>query len=238
MNDIILLCSQCNELFRPTRYDLDTAFCFDRKIGVVTEIEISDSHDFMMTHRRHDVIELHILDDSFCSHVPYSEPIREDYFQATDGLKTYTIRRWREHISMPLKYEMADVFIRHYEPTYRAQTAELRKQMLADDDALRLGQDKISEFGDSYDNFISHIKQEDIVECGTSMDEPMIYFARLHHREMEKFLTEYCPDFTDEELGRLRMFIRANSEYNDVMNIQVVYSFQVCHANTSFSLSS
>ena len=228
MNDKILRCLQCNDLFRPTRYDLNATFCFDREMDAVTEIEVNDSDNFIMTHRGHDIIELHILNDSFCSHYPYSEPIREDYLQATDGIETYTIRRWREHIGMPLEYEIADVRIRRGEPIYRVQTAELKEQMTADDDMLELGEEKISKFVNSCESFVSDIRQEDIVECGVSTDEPMISYARLHHGTMEKFLAEHCLDFTDEELKRLRVFAEANSEYNDVMNIQVIYSFQLC----------
>ena len=228
MSDVIFRCEDCNELFRPTGYDSQPAFYFNRKSGSVEEIEMDDLRDFKMAHDGHKVVKLRIIDGSFCSHRAQKEPVREDYFQATDGIQTYTVRRWRKDINEPLRYEVADdVRIEVDKPIPQVQSEELKKQMIADARKLKLDEARIGKFIERFRTFVSGIKMEDMIECGLSADDPMISYAALKDEAVEAFLS-YCRSlFTDEELRRLRMFIDENSEYNDVMNVQLIRSFQL-----------
>jgi hypothetical protein len=99
--------------------------------------------------------------------------------------------------------------------------------MIADTGMLKLGKDMIEKFIERFEDFVSSVKLEDAIENGLSVDDPMISYAALKDEKMEGFLIQCCPIFTDEELERLRIFIDGNSNYRDVMNVQVIRPFQL-----------
>ena len=226
-NSVILRCLQCNELFRPTEYDSKPAFHFDEESGLIMETEMDDLRDFMKEHEGHDIAELQMIQGSFCSHYAYWEPIREDYLQVTDGARVYTIKRWRNDINDPLKYEIINARIEYRKPILRVQSVELMKQMIADAHMLKLDEEKISLFVQKYESFVQGVELTDTIECGVSTDDPMVLYATLDDRNMEGFLSQCRSLFNDEEIKRLRIFIDANSEYSDVMNVLVIRDFQL-----------
>lgn len=227
MRNIILRCLQCNDLFRPTAYDSYPAFRVDEQSDLITEIEMNDLDNFMMNHRGHEIAELQIIPGSFCSRYGYWEPIREDYFQATDGVEIYTVKRWREDVCKPLSYELIDANIEFCEPILRVQSVKLKRQMIADASILRLDADKIDGFIKRLENFVRDIELDDLIEYGLSTNDSAVSYATLKDEAMERLLIHCHALFTDEELDRLRVFIDVNSDYNDVMNIQIRRSFQL-----------
>ena len=227
MEDIILICRQCNELFCPTRYDTAPSYSFDQETDEIVSVECDDLHDFRDIHRDHDVVEFHVIDGSFCSHYAYWEPIREDYFLASDGTETYTIRRYRRYINEPLKYQIVDFEIVFEKPILKVQEKDLKKQMSIDSTKYNFNKDKIKIFVRLYKSFVSRIELEDLVESGFSRDNPMIVYAKLKAESMGDFLNHCQSVFNKVEIENLRCFISENSEYNDVMNIQITKPYQL-----------
>lgn len=224
---LILRCIQCNELFRPTGYDLEPAFHFHETSGLIIEREMDDLGDFIMEHEGHEIAELHIIGGSLCSRYAYWEPIREDYLQVTDGTDIYTVKRWRNDINEPMRYEIISARIKIGKPILQVQSVELRRQMIADAYMLKLDEGKIDEFIEKFENLVSNTKLEDTVERGFSTEDPMASYVALGDEAMVEFLSQCSSLFTDEEMKRLKVFINANSDYDDVMNIRVTREFQL-----------
>jgi hypothetical protein len=49
---------------------------------------------------------LKIIQDSFVSEKPYFEPVKISYFRATNGKESFVIKKFRESIDEPLKYQL------------------------------------------------------------------------------------------------------------------------------------
>lgn len=225
--DVILRCMQCNELFRPSSYDSQPIYHFDEKSGSVREVEMNDLDNFMTQHQGHEISRLRIVDGSLCSHYSYWEPVREDYLQATDGIQVYTVKRWRNNVNMPLKYEIVDARIKLDEPAFQAQTVDLKRQMIADAETLGLSEYKINEFAKKFEDLVSQVELCDVIELGSSLDDPMVSYAALEDSVIEGFLKRCSQVFDNEEIQRLRVFIHRNLEYGDVMNILVMHPFRL-----------
>ncbi len=238
MENRILGCLDCNKLFCQTNYDSYPAYEFDAESKSFKEKEMDDEKSFRKDHESHRIIELHEIKDSLCSHYPYWEPIREDYMLFTDGKKNYTVRRWRKDINEPLKYEIVNCMIEFSKPTLQAQSEDLRRQMLADIKRLKLDRNKIEEFVEHYEDFISNISLNDVFECGFSSNDPMVTYASLKDEIMESFLQTCSSYFSDDRIDILRKYIRENSEYDDVMNIIIKRHFQLIDNNTFNNQSS
>lgn len=233
MENKILGCLDCNKVFYPSNHDSCPAYEFDDESNSFEEKEMDDEKSFLYKHESHKIIELYEVEDSLCSHYPYWEPIREDYMLFTDGNNYYTVKRWRKNINEPLNYEIVDYYIKFSEPVLQVQSKDLRRQMLTDIKRLKLDKNKVEEFVKHYEEFVSNISLNDVLERGCSSDDPMITYASLKDEIMESFLKTCYSYFSDDGIAVLRKYIRENSEYNDVMNIVIKRNFQLIH-NTNY----
>jgi hypothetical protein len=69
-------------------------------------IEKDDFRDFLFHHQGHQLENLNIIEDSYVSEKAYSEPIKTSFFKATNGREKFVIKKFRERIDEPLKYEL------------------------------------------------------------------------------------------------------------------------------------
>jgi hypothetical protein len=233
MEDILLKCLDCGEVFCPTNYDKYPSFSYDESDISIQERD--DLIDFNLTHKDHTIVELKILEDSYCSVYPFLEPIREDFLKATDGEDIFTIKRWRDNINQPLKYEIIDFEIVYNEPQLDIQSKDIKRQMLYDSDIYKFDEKIIGIIINLYKQFVSQIGLDNILECGFSMDNPMVSYGKLDDNSKEDFLWLCRPEIGEKHTLMLERFIDDNSEYDDVMNIQITSSFgleplsDLCH---------
>jgi len=224
MEDIILYCLTCNELFCPTRYDISPSYRFDKDF---IEEERDDLKDFSLSHKGHKIQELIIEDNGFFSTFAYLEPIREDYIRAKSDSDTLTVKRWRDDINKPLKYEIVKAELVLDEPVFSIQTSNIRDQMIYDSRKYGFNNEIIETIISLYDNFVSHICIDDIQECGFSMLYPMVSYAVLTDNSKKRFL-DYCQFILGlNKIKMLGKFIADNSEYDGVMNIQITHPFHL-----------
>jgi len=234
MENIILRCLQCNELFYPTPYDFYPSYEFEDK-DILKEIKHNDLGDFKNYHNGHKIEELQVVNGSFFSHYAYWEPVREDYLQITDGSEFYTVRRWRKYISEPLRYQIVNFDIICSEPILEIQSIDLEKQMIADADRFRFTKTNIKRFIKLFKTFVSHLELDNMVECGFSVNDPRVSYAKLKDEVRETFLNHYSYKFSANDIRNLRVFISENSEYDDVINIQIVRPFYLKPLSKSFN---
>jgi len=237
IENVILRCLQCNELFCPTRYDNYPSYDFDKKTGALKEIKRNDLRDFKISHKGHRIEELQVINGSFYSNYAYWEPVREDYIQVTNGSKVYTVRRWRKYINEPLKYQIVNFDVVFGKPILEVQSTDLEKQMRADAAKFGFTKAKIKKFTKRFKAFVSRLELDDLLECGFSVDEPMVSYAKLKDEVREIFLDRCRSGFSESELEKIRIFINENSEYNDVMNVQVIRPFYLKPVSKRFHLS-
>lgn len=221
MENIVLRCLQCNELFCPTQFDTYPSYSYDQEAGEFIEIERDDLGEFKNNHSGHNIVKLHIIEGSFCSQYAYWDPIREDYFLASSGKEIYTIRRYRKSINKPFKYEIIDMELVFGKPIVKIQEADLRDQMIIDSERYGFSREKIKIFVRLYRSLISRIELEDLEYTGFSFENPMISYGKLKDKVKEEFLDRCKSIFDEREVESIQCFIEENSEFDDVMNVEI-----------------
>jgi len=221
MENIILKCSECGELFCPTRYDKYPSYIFNQSDGVFHEVKVDELNVFTSAHRGHRIEELEILDGSFCSNYPYWEPIREDYIRVEDDTDVFTVKRWRNNINEPLRYEVVNLDLVIGKPILSVQAESIKRQMIADSKLYGFDKAMIELFICLFKSFVSQINIDNLFESGFSMSNPMVSYAKMDGQSKEKFLKLCQRIVGSRRINALRNFTDDNSEYDDVMNIQV-----------------
>jgi hypothetical protein len=69
-------------------------------------IERDDFQDFLVRHHGHQLEQLKIIEDSYVSEKSYYEPVKTSFFKATNGREKFLIKKFRERIDEPLKYQL------------------------------------------------------------------------------------------------------------------------------------
>ena len=107
MNQLIH-CINCHEIYLRTPFDQTSEYGWEglTSLGETQGIEKDDFQDFLRNHRGHQLENLKIIEDSFVSEKPYSEPVKVSYFKATNGRENFVVKRFRERIDEPLKYQL------------------------------------------------------------------------------------------------------------------------------------
>jgi hypothetical protein len=130
MNQLIH-CINCNEIYLRTPFDQTPEYEWEpsNPLRASQGFEKDDFQDFLRNHRGHQLEDLKIIEDSFVSEKPYSEPVKVSYFKATNGRETFVVKRFRERIDQPLRYQLikGDYSLRCIDLQVQSET--IRKQL-------------------------------------------------------------------------------------------------------------
>ncbi len=107
MNQLIR-CVNCDEVFLKTPFDQSPEYepTHPGQSESYRMTQKDDFEDFLKLHRDHRLEPLTILKDSFISEGLYQDPLRTSYFKATNGKEVFLIKRSRQDIHQPMKYQL------------------------------------------------------------------------------------------------------------------------------------
>jgi len=118
----------------------------DRSPNHFRTVEKDDFQEFTRSHRGHRLEDLQILEDSYVSEKPYAEPINVCYFKATNGRERFVIKKYRENIEEPLRYQVIPGDYSLKCSSIEIQSKAIRKQLEAEFRATPLIPAKIAAF--------------------------------------------------------------------------------------------
>jgi hypothetical protein len=99
----LIRCVKCNDLINMTEWDFLPEYIWNS--GSIKEIEGNDRDTFLHRHKGHEMQELTPV-SPLLSDMPYTEPVKTCYFEATNGKERFLIKRWRNKIDNPFAYKI------------------------------------------------------------------------------------------------------------------------------------
>ena len=107
MNELIR-CISCDEIFLRTPFDQWPEYESypNGSLQSFRTIERDDFQNFLESHHGHRLEDLKILEDSSVNEKNYAEPVKISYFKATNGKESFVVKKFREKIDEPLKYQI------------------------------------------------------------------------------------------------------------------------------------
>jgi hypothetical protein len=127
----LIHCINCDEIYLRTPFDQTPEYEWEPSNSTRESqgFERDDFQDFLRNHRGHQLEDLKIIEDSFVSEKPYSEPVKVSYFKVTNGRENFVVKRFRERIDQPLKYQLirGDYSLRCID--LQIQSKAIRKQL-------------------------------------------------------------------------------------------------------------
>lgn len=226
MNQLIH-CINCHEIYLRTPYDQTPEYGWEASSSLreTQGIERDDFQDFLETHRGHQLEDLKIIEDSFVSEKSYSEPVKISYFKATNGRENFVIKRFRERIDQPLKYQLirGDYTLKCID--LQVQSEAIRKQ-LEREMKPSLTQPQI----DSFLQLVQHARKRLDVNTLDRVPEESSYPLEIYYKMDDvslMVLLRNCRNlFKGEAYAQIEGFIHRHKD-DGVLLLRALYRIEI-----------
>ena len=224
MNQLIR-CVKCDEVFMQTPFDQWPEYepSQDPSVESFRTLLKDDFQDFLRNHRGHRLEDLKIIEDSFVSEKSYSEPVKTSYFKATNGRERFVIRKSREKISEPTKYDLipGDLSLRCI--GIQIQSREIAKQLERE---LDLPQEKVTAFIKLYQRISEGMEIGTLERVPEESAHPLEVYYQMDDISLA-FLLRNCHNiFKGPQYGEIEQFIDRHKE-DGVLLLRATFEIQM-----------
>jgi len=227
MNQLVR-CINCDEFFLKTPFDLWPEYdsFSNRSPESFRSIEKDDFQEFLKNHRGHQLEDLQIIEDSFVSEKAYSEPVKISYFKATNGKKNFVIKKFREKIDQPLKYQLmgGDYFLKCVD--VEIQYKEITRQLEAEFKAAPLPQNKIDAFLKLYKQVVEMIDINNLERIPDESSNPLEIYYKLNDVGLAYLLRNCHNILKDQRYLDIEEFIHRHKD-DGVLLLKATYEIQI-----------
>jgi hypothetical protein len=226
MNQLIR-CKNCDEIIMKTPFDQYPEYEWDtgRSPENFRSIEKDDFQDFLIHHHGHQLENLKIIEDSFVSERAYSEPIKTSFFKATNGKEKFVIKKFREKIDEPLKYQLISGDYSLKCTALEIQSEEISKQLKRE---LKppLSQIQIVAFLKLYGAIIENINIHDLERISEESPYPLEIYYKLDDLHLMYLLRNCRNLFKGQEYSAMEEFIHRHKD-DGVLLLKGTYKIQL-----------
>lgn len=227
MNELIH-CLNCDEIFVKTPYDQSPEYEYvpTHPSGPVRSIGKDDFEDFLVKHRGHQLEYLEIIEDSFISEKAYSEPVKIAYFKATNGKESFVIKKFRERIDEPLKYELipGDYSLKCL--GVETQSEEITKQLRMEFKKPLLSPTQISAFSKLYRRIAGAVDTKNLERVSEESSNALEIYYKMDDVSLFYLLRNCRNLFKGKEYSIIEEFINRHKD-DGVLLLKAKYKIQI-----------
>lgn len=225
MESRLLRCTECNEIINMTEHDFSVEYHYDKEKDCFAELAKNDREPFITKHKSHKIEELKVNRASWISDRSSSEPLKTSYFETTNGREDFVIKRWRDRIESPLRYEIVKGYIEVTDKLV-VHGESIRKQIQAEINPP-ISRNKITCLIQVVERVVSQLDPKGLLKDSLELDNPLVLHCKLKNSTI-KSIVELSKDiFKGEEFKKIRDFIYENSDYDGVMAPLVKRQFTI-----------
>jgi hypothetical protein len=226
--NMLVRCINCDEVTLRTpfdqwpEYDPHSNSSFESS----RTIERDDFQDFLQNHYGHQLEDLKILENSFISEKDYAEPVKTSYFKATNGREDFVIKKFREKIDEPLKYQLiyGDYSLKCL--AIEIQSKEIIKQLNTEFRKNPFQQNQIDAFLKLFKDIANTVdikRLERVPEESSNASE--IYY-KIDDISLAYLLRNCRNIFKGQEYKNIEEFIHRHKE-DGVLLVRAIYKIQI-----------
>lgn len=227
MNQLIR-CINCDEITLKTPFDQwpEYEYVSNGLPESFRMVEKNDFQDFLRNHRGHQMEDLAILEDSFVSEKPYSEPMKISYIKVTNGKERFVVKKFRKKISEPLTYQLfhGDYSLRLLR--LEIQSEEIIKQLRAEFKKTSLPTHQIEAFVKLYQQIQKTMDIRDLERVPEDSSHPLVIYYRMDDVSLAYLLRNCRNIFEGQEYFKIEEFIHRHRD-DGVLLLKGTYQIQI-----------
>lgn len=227
MNQLIR-CINCDEIFLKSPFDQFPEYdlYLNHSPESFRTVERDDFQGFLKDHSGHRLEDLTIIEDSFVSEKAYSEPIKVSYFKATNGKEKFVIKKSREKIDEPLKYELIEGDYSLKCIAIEIQSQEMAKQLEEEFKASPLSQTEIAAFLKLYRNIAETVDVKNLERVQEESSIPLEIYYKMDDVSLFYLLRNCRHIFKGREYLDIEEFIQRHKD-DGVLLLKGTYEIQI-----------
>jgi hypothetical protein len=175
-------------------------------------------------HQGHQLEHLKIIEDSFVSKKDYSEPVKTSFFKATNGKEKFVIKKFREKIDEPLKYQLIPGDYSLKCTAIEIQSEGISKQLKAELNPPPT-QSKINAFLKLYRTIAENVEIRDLERIPEESQCPLEIYYRLDDISLMYLLRNCRNIFKGQEYAAMEEFIHRHKD-DGVLLLRAVYEIR------------
>jgi hypothetical protein len=170
--------------------------------------------------------EIKIIEDSFVSEKDYIEPVKTSYFKATNGKESFVIKKFRERIDEPLKYELipGDYSVKCIR--LEIQTEAIVKQLRREFEAFPLPQNKITAFLKLYQHIAENIDIQNLERVAEESPNPLEIYYKMDDLSLAYLLRNCRNILNKQEYLDIEPFIQRHKD-DGVLLLKATYQIKI-----------
>ncbi len=226
MNQLVH-CINCHEIYFRTPFDQRPEYEWEflTSSGESPEIEKDDFQDFLKSHRGHQLEDLKIIEDSFVSEKPYAEPVKISYFKATNGRENFVIKKFRERIEEPLKYQLirGDYLLKCVD--LQIQSGAIRKQIQREFQPP-LPQTQVDAFLQLYQRIVKDVDVNHLERVTEESSYPLETYCKMDDLSLMYLLRNCHSLFKGKTYSKVEEFIHRHKD-DGVLLLKAIYKIEI-----------
>jgi hypothetical protein len=223
----LIRCKNCDQIFMKGPFDdyPEYRLAPDRSPENFQRIERDDFQDFLTHHHGHQLENLEIIEDSYVSEKAYSEPIKTSFFKATNGKEKFVIKKFRERIDEPLKYQLVPGDYSLKCVAVEIQAGEICIQLQRE---LKppLSQDKINAFLRLMEAIVEDIDIKGLERIPEESHHPLEVYYKIGDVHVMVLLRNCHNIFKGQEYLTMEEFIHRHKD-DGVLLLKATYKIQI-----------
>jgi hypothetical protein len=233
MNQLIR-CIDCGQIFFKTPFDQCPEYSFPtkRSPGSFWATEKDDFQDFLKDHGKHHLEELKVIEDSFMSERDYLEPVKTSYFKATNGEEQFVIKKFREKIGQPLKYQLINGDLSLRCTAIKTQSKEIAKLLEKEFKTRPISQIKIAAFLKLYRHIAGTIDPGHLERVPEESSKSLEIYYKLDDTGVSYLLDRCHQLFRGQEYSDIQAFIYRHKD-EGVLLLKGIYKIQITEGKAS-----
>jgi len=216
-------CKDCNKVFAVTPFDDKPETEYLPEEGTHEEKSLKNQNDSLSGHTGHHLEKLMPIQNTMVSEQDYREPVKEIYFEATNGRKKFLLKKWRKDIKEPMSYELIQGTLKVIVDACEFREKEIKKEW------LRVMSKPLQEKGMI---FLTLLK-ETVTGAKISKDprlifdspNPLVTYQKLPQGCIRMILKRLGAAFTPMERKEIQRFIDEQNQADGVLPLLIRRKF-------------
>lgn len=192
--------------------------------------ELAGAKEFLISHSGHELEELSVQIDSLISEKPAYEPIRESYFYADNGDRTFLIHRKKPTLDQPACYEIIPGKLRIAYVSLHIQEEDLQREIAGAKEISGRMKEKMPKFVQAFRDEVRGISAEAFEGEAEKIEEgetSLVSYGSLNESRWARILNRCRVSFQLHEMQALQRFVEENKNPPDTLSIIIRRRFSI-----------
>jgi hypothetical protein len=223
----LVRCKNCDQIFMRSPFDELPEYRLGPGLSPENfqAMEKDDFKDFLSNHQGHQLEDLDIIEDSYVSEGAYSEPVKTSFLKATNGKEKFVVKKSRERIDEPLKYELVSGDYHLECVAVGIRSDEILKQMAREMSPFP-SQDRVDAFLKLMGTLVKDIEIQDLERIPEESHHPLEIYYKLDDLRIMYLLRNCRRIFKGQEYSAIEAFIHRHKD-DGVLLLKATYKIQI-----------